>query len=420
MGILAISGGSPPFGMPNALPLRLLAGAPAAEGPPPPGSASPRLQPGRAAAPTAPDLFQAARETRQRISAQISHTTLASGPAGNAAFTALQLEFDFFQETRAGELAYFRRRTDAAGDRLEAGQRADFFAAREEISARFSFSIGLSGAALNGFAGAAEGAVDAREVIERLLEIARGLLEKADELFERFFAPLDGGDPAYAARSLDALFSAFASEIQAIFSGERGLPFAGGAVAGVRQLEFRFEFSASVTVTQATVQQGDPIVLDLDGDGIELTTYQQGARFDLIGSGRAQQVAFVHGGDAFLALDRNGDGVINSGLELFGEQHGARNGFEELRRFDDNGDGVIDRRDAVFDSLLLFRDNGNGVTEPGELLSLAEAGIVSISLDYAEVDKRAAGGNRIAQIASFARADGSRGVAADALLNYIV
>ncbi|MBX3180456.1 MAG: hypothetical protein KF886_24160 [Candidatus Hydrogenedentes bacterium] len=411
MGILAISGGLPPLGMPNTIPSRLFAGAQAAKGAPPPSG---RPQPERAAV-NLPDLAYSARETRQRLSASLSATTLAGDAAGNAEFTSLQLEFDFFRETRAEELAYFRRRTDAAGDRLEAGQRADFFAAREEISARFSFSIGLSGAALNGFAGAAEGAVDAREIIERLLEIARGLLEKADELFEKFFAPLDGGDPAYAARSLDALFSAFASEIQAIFSGERGLPF-----AGARQLEFRFEFSASVTVTQATVQQGDPIVLDLDGDGIELTTYQQGARFDLIGSGRAQQVAFVHGGDAFLALDRNGDGVINSGLELFGEQHGARNGFEELRRFDDNGDGVIDRRDAVFDSLLLFRDNGNGVTEPGELLSLAEAGIVSISLDYAEVDKRAAGGNRITQIASFARADGSRGVAADALLNYIV
>ena len=104
---------------------------------------------------------------------------------------------------------------------------------------------------------------------------------------------------------------------------------------------------------------------------------------------------------------------------MFGDQNGAANGFEELRRLDTNGDGRINQLDANFNKLLLWRDNGNGITEPGELISLADAGIVEISLGYRNVNQSAAGGNRITQVATFVRADGSRGTAADALLNYL-
>ena len=101
-------------------------------------------------------------------------------------------------------------------------------------------------------------------------------------------------------------------------------------------------------------------VVDLDGDGIELTSHTNGAQFDILGNGQTQNTAFVTGGDAFLAVDRNGDGMINSGKELFGDQHGAANGFEELRKLDANGDGVINRLDPSFSKLALFRDNGDG------------------------------------------------------------
>jgi len=348
-------------------------------------------------------------------------------------FQATQLQFDFFSETRYEELALFSRRTAAIGEGLQGPQRSSFYAASREISVRFELSVSISGAALDGFAHTAEGAGEASELIDRLLEVARKLLEQADALFNGFFSQLSGGDGAYSAASLNELFNEFVSgfinTLSAGFQLPQGLsgvsPVANGtsntagARASVTQLEFNFQFSASIASTEVVVQQGDPIVLDLDGDGIELTSYQQGARFDLIGSGRAQQVAFVHGGDAFLALDRNGDGIINSGRELFGEQHGARNGYEELRRFDHNRDGVIDRNDAIFNELLLFRDNGNGITEPGELLTLQEAGIAAIQLDYREVDEAAAGGNRLTQIGAYLRNDGTRGTAADALLNYI-
>lgn len=373
-------------------------------------------------------------EMRQSLSLQLSSARAQLGQGGGegtaaATAEAFQLQFDFFEETRYEELALFQKRTDKTAEGLDGPRQASFFAAREEIAARFEFSVTISGAALNGFASTAEGASESNELMDRLLEITEKLLGEADEFVNEFFGQLDGAEGEFNAKSLEKMFNEFISGVLDVMSGKLG--FGTGQAAGApgqggnaltasgMQLEFSFEFSASVTATQTTVQQGDPIVFDLDNDGIELSTWQKGARFDLMGTGRAQQAAFVNGGDAFLALDRNKDGLINSGLELFGEQHGARNGFEELRKFDLNGDGAINRNDAVFNELKLFRDNGNGITEAGELLSLADAGIDEILLNYRDVDERAAGGNRITQIASYLRNDGSRGTVADALLNYI-
>lgn len=119
----------------------------------------------------------------------------------------------------------------------------------------------------------------------------------------------------------------------------------------------------------------DPLLLDLDGNGPS-TTGADGARaFDLAGDGLQRPTSFAAGGDAFLALDRNGDGAIGSGLELFGDQHGAANGFEELRKFDTNQDGLIDRGDPVFGELRLLYTNGG-------VVPLASAGIQVIPLDY--------------------------------------
>lgn len=375
-------------------------------------------------------------ETRQSLSLQLSSTQLSLGQGGQdggstASLESTQLKFNFFQESRVEELALFQQRTEAAGEGLDSARQSSLYAASKEIAARFEFSVTISGAALNGFAKTAEGAKGAFPFLDKLLEATGKLLGKADEAINQFFSQLDGMDGTFNAEKLDELFNEFVSSFLDSLSGELGTALGLGGPAGQNgstgnttqassvQLEFKFEFSASVTTTEATVQQGDPIVFDLDGDGIELSNYQNGARFDLMGAGRAQQTAFVNGGDAFLALDRNKDGVINSGLELFGEQHGAKNGFEELRKFDLNGDGAINRNDAIYNELKLFRDNGNGETEAGELIGLAEAGIDEILLNYQDVNQRAAGGNRITQIASYLKNDGSRGHVADALLNYI-
>ncbi|HIJ65026.1 MAG TPA: hypothetical protein HPP77_03675 [Candidatus Hydrogenedentes bacterium] len=210
------------------------------------------------------------------------------------------------------------------------------------------------------------------------------------------------------------------SELYRMFGEAAGVPADDSFTqfAGI-QLEFSFEFSAEIVVQHGEVQTSDPITLDLDDDGIELTSYANGARFDILGTGRRVKSAFVTGGDAFLAIDRNGNNIIDSGRELFGDQRGAANGFEELRKLDSNSDNVIDAADDAYAKLVLWRDDGDGQTQPDELLSLAEAQIAAISLRYAEVDYRAAGGNRIGQTASFTRTDGRQGNASDAILNYV-
>ena len=94
----------------------------------------------------------------------------------------------------------------------------------------------------------------------------------------------------------------------------------------------------------------------------------------------------------WIALDRDGDSAITSGLELFGDAGGAKNGFAALAALDDNHDGVIDRADAAFASLLLWADaNGDRKSSPDELSPLSKV-VVSIPLAH-EVDARCTRGN---------------------------
>lgn len=132
----------------------------------------------------------------------------------------------------------------------------------------------------------------------------------------------------------------------------------------------------------------DPLVLDLTGDGPR-TTGAEGARaFDLAADGDSRGTSFVKDGTAFLALDRDGSGHIDSGAELFGDQHGAANGYLELAKFDANADGRIDAADPVYRGLqLLFGD--------GSTRSLAEAGIASLDLETTASDLTTSGGDTV-------------------------
>ncbi|GEM_PF-1738295 len=154
---------------------------------------------------------------------------------------------------------------------------------------------------------------------------------------------------------------------------------------------------------------GTPIVIDIDGDGFDLTSPFAGVQFDLSGDGHREPLAWTSSNtdDAWLVLDRNGNKVIENGKELFGNfteqptiSGQMRNGFTALAEFDKgekggNGDGKITRRDGVFRKLRLWQDrNHNGVSEPEELYRLHALDVVAIGLNYQESRRVDQFGNR--------------------------
>lgn len=133
---------------------------------------------------------------------------------------------------------------------------------------------------------------------------------------------------------------------------------------------------------------GSPILIDLDRGGFTLTDLNNGVLFDLDGDGERNKLAWTapDSGDGWLALDRNGNGVIDHGGELFGNfteqpEVGAPDGYRALAVFDDpahggDGNGIIDDRDSVYSQLRVWIDaNHDGISQPAELLDLRSAGV---------------------------------------------
>ncbi|WP_260862691.1 calcium-binding protein [Citrobacter sp. Marseille-Q6884] len=167
-----------------------------------------------------------------------------------------------------------------------------------------------------------------------------------------------------------------------------------------------------------------PIILDLDGDGIETTSSQNYTFFDHDGNGFAENTGWVGKDDGLLVLDRNDDGNIDTGSELFGNNtrliNGklAQNGYEALKDLDENQDGLINNLDSAWQQLKVWQDkNGNGQVDESELLSLDEVSVAEITTGYQSSDYVDAQGNAHKQTSTITMDDGSVHNSADVWFN---
>ena len=167
------------------------------------------------------------------------------------------------------------------------------------------------------------------------------------------------------------------------------------------------------------VPRRDPLVFDLDGDGIETVAVGAGVLFDHNADNIATGTGWIKSDDGLLVRDINANGTIDSGRELFGDRTllssgaTAANGFAALRDLDANADGRIDSSDSAFAELKVWRDlNQDGFSQVDELTTLADVGIAAINLD-AVARSQAQNGNTIASVGTYTKTDGATGTTAD-------
>jgi hypothetical protein len=162
---------------------------------------------------------------------------------------------------------------------------------------------------------------------------------------------------------------------------------------------------------------GSPIIIDLGAQSHRLTSLDDGVVFDLRNEGIARRVAWTRAGvdNAFLALDRNGNGVIDNGGELFGNYtrlrsgRNAQHGFEALSELDDDRDGLVDRSDSAWAALLLWSDrNHDGISEASELTSIGASHVSALETECQYIGRRDRWGNMLRYMAHARFTEGRR------------
>jgi hypothetical protein len=165
-----------------------------------------------------------------------------------------------------------------------------------------------------------------------------------------------------------------------------------------------------------------PVMLDLNGNGIQTLALEQGTQFDLAAQGEAQRVGWVAPSDGLLVRDLNQDGIIQDGRELFGSStvlangQTAQDGYQALQALDSNRDGVLDSRDEGFASLQVWVDgDSDAFTDAGELKSLTDLSIASLNLQ-AQAGSAVDQGNLLGLVSNYQTTDGAQHAMADVWL----
>lgn len=152
-------------------------------------------------------------------------------------------------------------------------------------------------------------------------------------------------------------------------------------------LDINQSYISSLNTSASIVKLTYPLVLDLEGNGIEtISLSDSNAYFDLDGDGFAEKVGWLSKNDATLVIDKNNNGIIEGMGEVFGGINPDTAGFTELKFLDSNNDDIIDVKDAQFNELQIWQDlNEDAITDAGELKTLQQANIESINLNYGEM-----------------------------------
>ncbi len=173
------------------------------------------------------------------------------------------------------------------------------------------------------------------------------------------------------------------------------------------------QFAAISTNDVSALHFSSPIILDLNGDGVQTKSVSSGVQFDINGIGQKVSTGWVTGGDGLLVMDRNHDGAINGGTELFGQGttlangQKAGNGYLALSEIDSNADGVVNASDAKFADLMVWVDSdADGVSQGTELHSLGSLGIAQLDLNAA-ASSEVNNGNLVGLVSNFTTTDGA-------------
>jgi hypothetical protein len=202
---------------------------------------------------------------------------------------------------------------------------------------------------------------------------------------------------------VDDLYTINAEHLEALKTANKLSAFSSDQVAGMDQDLVAVYASFGLT----------PLVLDLNGDGIQTISASNGVIFDVNNDGLVEKTGWASATDGLLVRDLNGDGQINDGGELFGEGtvladgSKAKDGYVALRALDSNLDGLIDANDAAFNQLLVWTDvNSDGKANSCELASLEDMSIRMLSLDAIK-SSEVNNGNLIGLMGSYTTVDGT-------------